>query len=415
MSNNKNINKMKIIRKIKIFGCLICLLCIWSCEEDSHHPYGDDKVPPGKVTLNGITNISGGAVIYFTSPEDPDLLYVKAEYHDNRGISREVKVSGVLDSLTVAGFGKTGNFKVDLFAVDRNENVSGKVTADISPLEPAVNLIFPTLQVTNDYGGIKVSYENEKRAEVSLNVSVFDEKANSLVYKESFFTSQLSGSYSFRGYNSVITMFGVYIEDRWGNLSDTLYYEGIPIPDEYLDKGKFSIFKLPGDQDFSQYSFSVTQIWNDVWNSQWDCGHTASAPFPHYLTIDLGVNVKLSRFKLYQRTGTELYKHGNPKHFKVYGVKNINELPAYDSKNPCAGWIFLKECFSFKPSGLPVGQTNAEDVEFQSKGEDFEFDIENLQEIRYIRFELLEAWEAPTFTYSAIGELSFWGEIIEEY
>jgi len=404
---------MKPIQKIQIAGCLIFLLCYWSCKDEKHHPYGDDNFSPGKVTLKNVKNIPGGAVIYFTSPNDPDLLYIKAEYTDNRGISREVKVSGVLDSLVVVGYGKTGNYKVDLFAIDRNENASEKVTADISPLEPPINLIYPTLQIVNDYGGIRVAYENENRAEISLNVCVFDDNIKKFSYRESFFTSQLSGSYSFRGYNSVLTKFGIYIEDRWGNLSDTAYYEGIPIPDEYLDKGKFSVFKLSGDIDFSQHGFSVTQIWNDVWNSQWDCGHTGSFAFPHYLTIDLGVNVKLSRFKLYQRTGGELYKHGNPKHFKIYGVKNINELPAYNQADPCAGWILLKECFSFKPSGLPTGQTNAEDIEFQIKGEDFEFDVENLYEIRYIRFQLIEPWEAPTYTYSVIGELSFWGEIIE--
>lgn len=398
---------------IFLTGCILLgALMFMRCSEDKHRPHGADSTPPGKVTVTRTENISGGAVIWFAAPSDADLLYVKAVFTDNRNITREVKVSGVIDSLIVDGFGKTGTYKVDLFAVDRGENISEGVSVDISPLTPPIQLIYPTLSAESDYGGVKVTYENTERAEISLNIAVYDEVQKDFAYRESFFTSQATGSYSFRGYNSVMTTFGIYVEDRWGNLSDTLEFEGIPIPDEYLDKGNFRVFKITGDTDFSQHSFSVTAIWDEVWNSQWNGGHTGAYPLPHYLTIDLGVNVKLSRFKLYQRTGSEIYKHGNPKHFKVYGSKDVNDLPPYSADDPCAGWTFLKECHSFKPSGLPVGVTNAEDLEFQIKGEDFEFDINNLVEIRYIRFEFLENWESPTFQYTVIGELSFWGEIL---
>lgn len=390
----------------------IGLVSILGCKDYSHHPYGTDTSAPGEVLVTEIINIPGGAVVKYVSPPDEDLLYIKASYNDDRGIQREVKTSGLLDSLLIKGFGKTGDYAVSLFAVDKCENLSKETKIIISPLEPPIALVFPTLSAVQDYGGIKVSYENVTNAEISLNVAVFDSLQNRMAYRESFYTSQSSGSYSFRGYNSVKTKFGIYLEDRWGNLSDTLYFEAIPIPDQYLDKSRFSIFRIQGDTNFSEHGFSATQMWNDVWNSQWDGGHTAAIPLPHYLTIDLGVRVKLSRFKLYQRAGGELYKHGNPKHFKVYGTLDVNSLPEYNPESPNDGWIFLKECFSFKPSGLPVGQVTAEDLEFQIKGEDFEFDINNLVEIRYIRFELIENWEGM-FPYSVIGELSFWGDIIE--
>lgn len=396
-----------------IFATFLSVVSLcWSCKEDLHHPYGTDDIAPGKVTITGVINIAGGAIINYTPPTDVDLLCVKAIFKDNRGIEREVKTSGVINSLKVEGFGETGEYNVSVYAVDRGENSSEAVVVPISPLEPAINQIFPSIQGTVDYGGIKVSYENDLRAEVSLNVAVYDSAQEKMVYRESFFTSQQAGSYSFRGYNSVKTLFGIYVEDRWGNLSDTLLVEVIPIPDEFLDKSRFSIFKINGDMDFGQYGFSPSQMWNNVWNSQWDCGHTAAAALPHRLTINLGTTAKLSRFKLYQRAGTELYKHGNPKHFKVYGTLDVNQLPPFDPANPNAGWTLLKECHSFKPSGLPLGQVSAEDVEFQNKGEDFEFDIENLVEVKYVRIEILENWEG--IPYSVIGELSFWGEITND-
>lgn len=390
------------------FGTVLFFACQ---EEEKHHPYGADGVAPGKVVIDNIVNVPGGATIYFSAPNDDDVLYVRANYEDDRGNKREVKASAVMDSLVVLGYGKTGDFNVELYAVDRGENASDVTNANISPLNPPVQTIFPTLTGEVDYGGVRVSYENPTKAEVSLNILKFDVERDEYVYRESFFTSQSEGEYSFRGFESVQSQFGVYVEDKWGNVSDTLFFEVTPIPDEFLDKSKFSIFKIQGDKSFSEYGFDANQMWDKRWSDQWNCGHTNFEPLPHYLTIDLGTKVKLSRFKLYQRGGSELYKHGNPQHFKIYGALDVNDLPPYDANNPTAGWTLLKECFSFKPSGLPIGQTTSEDHEFQNKGEDFEFDIDNLVEIRYIRIENIDTWGDQIV--SVIGELSFWGEITE--
>ncbi|WP_445757492.1 DUF5000 domain-containing lipoprotein [Polaribacter sp.] len=401
---------MKNYIKLTIFSLGIALF-IYGCEvEEPHKPYGSDGVAPGTVTVDNVVNIPGGAVIYYTPPADVDVLYVKASFEDDRGRPREVKVSQVIDSIVIQGFGQVGDYNVTLNAVDRGENVSTSTDVAISPLTPPVQLIFPTLVGEVDFGGIKVSYENPLEAEVSLNVLVFDELQDEFVYRESFFTSQASGTYSFRGYEAVKTQFGVYVEDRWENVSDTIYFEVTPIPDEFLDKLLFSVFKIQGDKDFNDYGFNETQMWDNRWSDQWNCGHTDFiTTLPHYLTVDLAVKAKLSRFKLYQRGGSELYKHGNPKRFNVYGVLDINSLPPYDANNPNAGWTLLRECESFKPSGLPVGQTTAEDYDYQNKGEDFDFDVDNLVEIKYIRIEVLENW--GNINGTVIGELSFWGEI----
>ncbi|MDN3492739.1 DUF5000 domain-containing lipoprotein [Winogradskyella bathintestinalis] len=405
---------MKKYINLTVFIAVLTLI-IYGCQaEDSHGPYGSDGDAPGVVTVDNVVNRPGGAVIYYTPPADVDLLYVKASFNDDRGRSREVRVSQVIDSLVIEGFGQVGEYNVTLNAVDRGENFSAPTNVEISPLTPPVQLIFPTLVGEVAYGGINIAFENPLEAEVSINIEVFDETQGEFVYRESFFTSQADGDYTFRGYPAVLTEFAVYIEDRWENVSEKVYFEVTPIPDEYLEKTLFSIFTLQGDKDFNHDNdvFGETQMWDNVSNSQWNGGHTnGTTPLPHYLTIDLGVNVKLSRFKLFQRTGEEIYKHGNPKIFNVYGVTDVNDLPPYNSASPNEGWTLLKQCESFKPSGLPVGQVTAEDREFQSKGEDFEFDVDNLVEVRYIRFEILENW--GNIDNTVIGELSFWGEIAE--
>ena len=403
---------MKNYIKLTMCSFGIALLMLACQSDDTNKPHGSDGIAPGIVTVDNVVNIPGGAVIYYTPPSDTDLLYVKASFEDDRGRLREVKASQVIDSMIIEGYGQVGDYNVTLNAVDRGENVSEGTDVAISPLTAPVDLIFPTLTGEVDFGGIKVSFLNPLEAEVSLNILAFDENQDDFIFRESFFTSQPSGDYTFRGFEPVKTQFGVYVEDLWGNVSDTIYFEVTPIPDENLDKSLFSVFKLQGDKDFNDFGFNENQMWDNTWNSQWNCGHTDFlTTLPHHLTFDLATKAKLSRFKIHQRGGDELYKHGNPKKFRVYGVLDINSLPPYDPNNPNAGWTLLRECDSFKPSGLPIGQTTAEDHEYQNKGENFNFDIDNLVEVKYIRIEVLENWGGINGT--VIGELSFWGEISE--
>ena len=96
----------------------------------------------------------------------------------------------------------------------------------------------------------------------------------------------------------------------------------------------------------------------------------------------------------------------------MYGRSNLENLPIYDPDDPGDGWIFLGEFESFKPSGLPPGSNTDEDYLFQDNGEDFVFSFESQQQnIRYVRLVNVESWNNQMVT--VIGELSFWGSIIE--
>ena len=388
---------------------LICVLLILGCSEEERGAYGSDEIPPDAVEINSVENKPGGAIIKFTPPTNEDLLYIRGAYSDENGISKQVIVSSVIDTLSIIGFGQAGDYNVDVTAIDTNDNESVAVSTTISPLEAPIHAILESIEGAQDFGGINISYLNPTRAEVSLNMSILDQDGNQ-VFKESFYTSQANSSYSFRGYDPNPTTFIIYVEDRWGNKSITKTLESTPLEDVFLDKGFFSIQQMPGDESFSEYGFSANQMWDGSWSSQWNCGHTNFLALPHQLTINLGQLARLNRFKLYQRGGTELYKHGNPKRFQIYGRENLDNLPIYSPSNPGDGWILLGEFESFKPSGLPPGSNTEEDYLFQDNGEDFVFDS-NIQQynIQYIRFVNLETWNNQMV--SVIGELSFWGSV----
>ena len=388
---------------------LICILLILGCSEEELGAYGSDEIPPDAVEINSVENKPGGAIIKFTPPTNEDLLYIRGAYSDENGISKQVIVSSVIDTLSIIGFGQTGDYNVDVTAIDTSDNESVAVTTTISPLEAPIHAILESIEGAQDFGGINISYLYPNRAEVSLNMSILDQDGNQ-VFKESFYTSQANSSYSFRGYDPIPTTFIIYVEDRWGNKSITKTLESTPLEDVFLDKGFFSIQQMPGDESFSEYGFSANQMWDGSWSSQWNCGHTNFLALPHQLTINLGQLARLNRFKLYQRGGTELYKHGNPKRFQIYGRENLDNLPIYSPSNPGDGWVLLGEFESFKPSGLPPGSNTEEDYLFQDNGEDFVFDS-NIQQynIQYIRFVNLETWNNQMV--SVIGELSFWGSV----
>ena len=396
---------------MKKYYKLIIFVFLLACIDDSAHgPYGSDNIPPGMVTIDDVINTPGGAIIYFTPPADEDLLYVKATFSDENQIEREVIVSSVIDSLNIVGFAEQGDYPVEVVAVDRGENESEAVVINISPLEAPIHAILNSMVGTQDFGGINIAYQNPTRAEVSLNMSTIDEDGN-IVFRESFYTSQEDSYYSFRGYDPIPTVFIIYVEDKWGNQTTTRSFEITPLEDIFLDKAFWAIESMPGDESFSEYGFTANQIWDGYWSNQWNCGHTNFLPLTHQLTLDLGQVAKLNRFKLYQRGGSELYKHGNPKRFEIYGRLNLDNLPIYDPDDPGDGWIFLGYFESFKPSGLPPGSNTAEDYEFQDNGEDFVFDFDARQhDIRYIRFVNIESWNNQMVT--VIGELSFWGSII---
>ena len=114
------IQKIKIKRSMKkLFKITIFILFLTCVDDSAHGPYGSDNTPPGVVEINEVVNTPGGAIIYFTPPNDEDLLYVKASFMDENQIDREVIVSSVIDSLNIVGFAEEGNYPVNVFAVDR--------------------------------------------------------------------------------------------------------------------------------------------------------------------------------------------------------------------------------------------------------------------------------------------------------
>ena len=149
-----------------------------------------------------------------------------------------------------------------------------------------------------------------------------------------YYTKLNHGSFSLRGFDSEETTFGVYIRDRWDNMTDTLIEVLIPMKEKQLNRLNFKQVNLPGD---------VKDAWGWIMPNLWDGKITEpgyhtdiDGVWPQHFTLDLGTlkGAKLSRFKIWQRdmppSGTTPYADRNIRKFEIWGSMNPNPSGAFD-------------------------------------------------------------------------------------
>ncbi|MCD8261864.1 MAG: DUF4959 domain-containing protein [Bacteroides sp.] len=80
----------------KIIVITVALFALFTgCKEENFRvPYGPDNgLAPGKIEFLEYESTPGGAIVKYRSPDDEDLLYVKAVYTLTSGRLMEAKAS----------------------------------------------------------------------------------------------------------------------------------------------------------------------------------------------------------------------------------------------------------------------------------------------------------------------------------
>src|SRR5690606_6094415 len=387
----------------------ILLLLLASCKEKlGHDPVLRDDTRPGPVQNVRFEPINGGFDIYYDLPADKDILYVKAEYVDSKGRTATAKSSAYGNWIRIEGFGDVSEKTVTLYAVDRSENLSDPVSFKGTPLVPPLDIIKETMEITEDFSGARFTWVNELQTPIAI--LLYAENENGVLESvRTVYTSQRTTSFSLRGYASEPTRFAAVIRDRYDNFTDTIYPATpdrllTPLFEEQLDKGKFRKVVLSVDTNWDAWAGYYEGWYDESLHDVGGIAHTQGHdPFPQIWTVDLGVNVKLSRFIVHQRQKQGwAVSHGNPRRYTVYGAA---ELPPDDGN--LDHWIKLMDCESIKPSGLPLGQLTDEDLDRFQAGDEFAF--EDAPEIRYFRLAVHETWDGSGFVN--VNEITFWGNI----
>ncbi len=391
------------MKKIKnVLTICFCLLALASCkEEEKHNPNEQSNWVPDPIAQIHVENLPGGAKLTYALPNNPELLYVKAEF-ETQGQIRTAKATYYNNTIVLEGFGDTLSHDVTVYAVSRSEVHSNPVVVTVKPMKPPLFTTFESLTLREDFGGATVTFDNSSKADLALAI-IYQDGEGLWTKDETLYTMQESGAFSARGFAPKSTVFGVYVEDRWGNISDTLVTEFTPLFEEIIPK-PFEKYVLPTDNT-TQYSA------NEPMEKMWDGGEahyqtSYAAGVPTWFTFDLKAVCKLSRFLYQQRTNSVVVRwgNGNPRYFEVWGTA---ETPNPDGS--WDNWTKLMDVESVKPSGLPLGDYSDEDWALALKGEEFNFPLD-APPVRYIRIKVNETWGLATGIH--IKELTFWGQIL---
>ncbi len=396
----------------------------WSCKKiDGYNEVvSNDKTKPGPVTNIKVVNFNGGAYITYTLPDSKNILYVQAEYNINSKSTRQTKSSYYSDSITVSGFAKSQEYQVTLYTVSRAEVKSDPVVVTVHPDTPPYLMVLPTIVMKNDFGGVNIAALNKLKADIGIITIGPDNTTKQLEIIDQNYTSRDTIAYSLRGYDTVVRKFGIYVTDKWGNISDTVYADIKPIYETMMDKSKFQPYVLNSDAP-TGFGWILQNLWNGDIGSP---GYHTTQPiqplvWPAVITFDMGQSVRLSRYTLWNRgidgSGNWLWQAGAPTQWVLWGrsdtpvdetMPDENNLPAVGATS-AKGWINLGVyTLPPKPSGLPNPQYTTDDLNFWNAGFGFNFSL-TLPKIRYIRFECLHN-AAHTDNFFNLTEISFWGD-----
>lgn len=386
-------------------------LLAFGCKEEKLEPLTKGGKAPGVVTNVNVDNQYGKVVLTYNIPNDPELLYVKAVYENRPGNQMESIATFYNTSITLEGFNNTDEREVKLYSLSKSETASSPVIVKIKPLMPPIQRVLASLNFDRDFGGIKVNFVNEDSANIAIGVLTRDIQG-APVQKDMFYTAAKSGSFNARGFTATKQWFGLYVRDRWRNLSDTVWKELTPYFEQQLDKKLFKVLKLPTDANASTSPAGpLTNLWNNKTaggsssNDTWFRSKNGSG-IPHWVTFDLGVTARISRWVEIPRGATDepnlLYSAGDPQLYEIWGIAT---LPTDGSFN---GWTKLATCEVVKTSGLPTGVNSNEDLTRAASGFQFSADAGS-PPVRYIRIKMLQTFGNSDYFWMA--EMTFFGEI----
>lgn len=390
-----------------------------SCEEEARGPLVNDGTPPGPVSDVTSTSIPGGARVQYKAPSDDDAILVEATYKRENGDVVVTKSSVFKDFLTIEGLRAQEPLDVSLVAVDAGDNKSTPVVVQVTPGKAPIDFLFESFEMVEDFGGVRLKYNNELHLTAEILFFVADEQGRMVYERSIFIDNDENDFHSFRGYENVPHTFGVIARDRWDHSTDMFTAELTPLFEVQLDSENFDDLAFPSDTP-ADWGTSVEGMWDGNRGVWWRGYHTNQGYNPpivppytrayQIFSIDLGVKAKLSRMKWWLRNGdccNTPYGHGDPRFYEIWGT---GEIPAGDPDGSSLdGWVKLVEDGEVvKPSGLPLGQHTDEDrAKGIAEGEENIFPLD-APPIRYIRFVTFENWAGSAFVH--VTELEVFGQ-----
>lgn len=388
-----NIKKYTLPLFLLIMGSIIS-----GCKKNNgfNAVISEDTSKPLPVSNVKVDNFTGGANITYNLPNSPNILYVLAKYRVNDNLVRETKSSYYKDTVVVEGFAKEQPYEVTLYTVTRANVMSDPVTVTVNPKIPAYLETRPSLVLSPDFSGVNITGNNPSGKHISIVLLSFNKNTGLMEIEDQFVTKNTKIDHSVFGFNAVERRFAVYVADRWGNFSDTLQTSLTPLFEEAMDKNKFSTLNLSTDTPID-FNWQVQNLWDGrADGSGW---HTKfGEPLPYSCSFGIGKTYKLSRFVLFERTGSQYtYKYANPKEFSLWGTNaaipdNVKLPVRADEGTVIGNWVNLGNfVFPDPPSGNAPANSTAADEDFVKQGVSFRVPF-GAPPVKYLRIAVSTVW-----------------------
>lgn len=379
-----------------------------------------DVTPPAQITDVVFTPRNGGGFFTYKIPPDEDFLYTKAEYRIDNGELISKTSSVYSDTLFIEGLGQEKDYDVNLTTVDRLSNESVPVKMTIRPLAPTTAAVLGTVRILLGFSSLVVDWTNTLRQTITVcvNVTVGAVNAKKLytsnLAKDRFIIDNLTGEPhgvkvyirdSYQNQTEIkdfgeVTPFtdGPISKKQWTFLRDNLLYgnrwdydsDPDPFKQEPLDeyKGTFRSDSMKNAR-MTYYEGRIEKFWDNEYDYRAKLNlnyfHTGPQSYPFSYFIDLGREVRGSRFKLWQRDSWG----------QLYGGENVEawQIWVSDDKDPSDGvfdgWELVGQYKIVKPSS--VIEANAE----ARNGHEFLFypdDPHFTKAFRYLRFKAMKQY-----------------------
>ena len=393
----------KQINKIALLSFFI-LATIIACSNNEDI----DTIAPGSISNITITPTNGGGIIKYSLPSDDDILYVKAVYTNSQGEEVFRVSSKHTTSVEINGLNQSEPVNVKLYVVDLNENISEAVEIDFTPLKSFIFLVQESIQINPDIGGVKISWNNIASKTVFVYVHIVEDATESVRILSS---NNAQENIFIRGLASKELTFSTKVEDFDKNITE-LEEKGkyTPLFEEKIDK---STWTLVSGQSINgnAYEGKTVNFWDDVVDTvETDADNSyfiitrdnngGSLNFPLDIVIDFNKNVKIQRFKVWQRAFW--YNGGGVTyHYQEENIKSFNLYSSTDAQT----WNLLGQ---FDIGDPRDASGNIPTTAFQEGIDGHDFSLPNTSEaFRYLKMEITSNYGSTSITVGS--EITLFG------
>lgn len=390
------------IKKIIFLIFLITLTFSCSKNEDV------DSTPPGILSNISVVPTNGGGIISYSLPSDNDISYVRAEYTNSQGEEVFRVSSSYNTSVEINGLNQTTPIKVRLYVIDENENISDEVEVEFTPLESFIYLVQQSIEISPDLGGVKITWENIASKTVFVYVHILNGTDETIRILSS---DNAEESLFIRGLDAVEMTFSTKVEDFDGNITDLQVVGNYtPLFEEKIEKNTWTLITSQSING-NAYEGRTVNFWDDIVDTvETDSDNSyfiatrenngGSLNFPLDIVIDLNKNVKIKRFKVWQRA--YWYQGGGVTyHYQEENIKSFNLYASNDAQS----WDLLGE-FDIGDPRDSAGNIPASAFQEAIDGHDFTL-ANTSEQFRYLKISITSNYGSTIITVGS--EITLYG------